>query len=187
MRLLIMGPPGAGKGTQGKRVAADLGIPAISTGEIFRTNVANQTDLGQIVAAIMAKGELVPDSVTIDLVADRLAQPDAAGGFLLDGFPRTIPQAEALDKILARLGSSLDAVLSLEVDGETLVQRMLKRAAIEGRDDDNEATIRRRFEVYEADTEPLLTLYRARGLIVSVDGLGGVEEVNSRILAALGK
>ena len=185
MRLLIMGPPGAGKGTQGKRLAEELAIPAVSTGDIFRTNVANQTELGKVVSAIMAKGELVPDSVTVDLVADRLAQPDAGAGFLLDGFPRTVVQAEALDGILAELGQRLDAVLSLVVDDETLVRRMLSRAEIEGRTDDNEDTIRRRFAVYAAETEPLLALYRERGLLVEVDGLGSVDEVLDRIIGAL--
>ncbi len=187
MRMLIMGPPGAGKGTQGKEVAAEFGIPEISTGAIFRSNVAEQTELGKVVAAIMEKGELVPDSVTVDLVADRLAKPDTAPGFLLDGFPRTVAQAEALDGILAKLGIKLDAVLSLVVDEETLVQRMAKRATIEGRADDNEETIRRRFEVYTAETEPLLALYRDRGLLVEVDGLGEVAEVHQRIVAALKK
>ncbi|MDR0284780.1 MAG: adenylate kinase [Propionibacteriaceae bacterium] len=187
MRMLIMGPPGAGKGTQGKRVAEEFGIPEVSTGAIFRFNVANQTELGKVVSAIMEKGELVPDSVTVDLVADRLAQPDTAPGFLLDGFPRTLAQVESLDGILAKLGIKLDAVLSLVVDGETLVQRMLKRAEIEGRADDNEETIRRRFEVYTAETEPLLALYRDRGLLVEVDGLGSVDEVHARIVAALKK
>ena len=185
MRLLIMGPPGAGKGTQGKVVAEELGVPAISTGNIFRSNVANQTELGKVVSAIMEKGELVPDSLTVELVADRLAQPDTAPGFLLDGFPRTLPQAHSLDDILAELGIALDAVLSLVVDSETLVQRMLKRAQIEGRADDNEETIRRRFEVYSAETEPLLAFYRDRGLVVEVDGLGTVPEVHARIMAAL--
>jgi len=182
-----MGPPGAGKGTQGKKIAETFGIPEISTGAIFRTNVANQTELGKVVSAIMEKGELVPDSVTVDLVADRLAQPDTAPGFLLDGFPRTVAQAESLDQILATLDVELDAVLSLIVDGETLIQRMMKRAAIEGRADDNEETIRRRFEVYTAETAPLLALYRERGLLVEVDGLGTVDEVNARIVAALTK
>jgi adenylate kinase len=185
--MLIMGPPGAGKGTQGKKVAEEFGIPEISTGAIFRSNVAEKTELGKVVSAIMEKGELVPDSVTVDLVADRLAKPDTAPGFLLDGFPRTVPQAEALDGILAKLGIALDAVLSLVVDGETLVQRMMKRAEIEGRADDNEETIRRRFEVYTAETEPLLALYRDRGLLVEVDGLGAVDEVHARIVAALKK
>jgi adenylate kinase len=185
--MLIMGPPGAGKGTQGKKVAEEFGIPEISTGAIFRSNVAEKTELGKVVSAIMEKGELVPDSVTVDLVADRLAKPDTAPGFLLDGFPRTVAQAEALDGILAKLGITLDAVLSLVVDGETLVQRMMKRAEIEGRADDNEETIRRRFEVYTAETEPLLALYRDRGLLVEVDGLGAVDEVHARIVAALKK
>jgi len=185
MRMLIMGPPGAGKGTQAKQVAAEFGIPAISTGDIFRSNVANQTELGKIVSEIMNKGELVPDSLTVELVADRLAQPDTAPGFLLDGFPRTLPQVESLDKILADLGIALDVVLSLVVDEDTLVARMLKRAEIEGRADDNEETIRRRFEVYAAETEPLLATYRDRGLLVEVDGLGAVDEVNARIVAAV--
>jgi adenylate kinase len=187
MRMLIMGPPGAGKGTQGKKVAEGLGIAEISTGAIFRSNVANQTELGKVVSAIMAKGELVPDSVTVDLVADRLQQPDAGVGFLLDGFPRTVGQAESLDQILDQMGVELDAVLSLVVDVDTLVERMAKRAIIEGRADDNEETIRRRLEVYTAETEPLLALYRERGLLVEVDGLGSVDEVNDRILAALQK
>ena len=185
MRMLIMGPPGAGKGTQAKKLAEGYGIPEISTGAIFRSNVANQTELGKIVSAIMESGELVPDSVTVDLVADRLGWQDAKEGFLLDGFPRTIPQAEALDAILDDLGVTLDAVVSLVVDGETLVGRMLSRAALEGRADDNEETIRRRFEVYTAQTEPLLTFYRDRGLLVEVDGLGTIDEVYSAITTAL--
>jgi adenylate kinase len=185
MRLLIMGPPGAGKGTQGAKIAQYFSIPEVSTGAIFRANVAQRTELGQVAAAIMAKGELVPDSVTVRLVADRLGQPDAARGFLLDGFPRTVAQAHGLDDILAGLGSALDAVLSLVVEPETLVQRMLRRAEIEGRADDNEETIRRRFEVYTASTEPLLALYRSRGLLVEVDGLGTVDEVHARVIAAL--
>jgi len=183
--MLIMGPPGAGKGTQGKKIAAAFGIPEVSTGAIFRSNVANQTELGKVVSQIMEKGELVPDSVTVNLVADRLAQPDTAPGFLLDGFPRTVAQAESLDEILATLGVELDAVLCLKVDSETLIQRMMKRAQIEGRADDNEETIRRRFEVYIAETEPLKNLYRERGLLVEVAGEGSVDEVHDRIMAAL--
>jgi len=183
--MLIMGPPGAGKGTQAKVIAQEFGIPEISTGAIFRFNVANQTELGKVVSAIMEKGELVPDSVTVDLIQDRLSQPDTEAGFLLDGFPRTLAQVDSLDQILAGLGVELDCVLSLIVDGETLVARMLKRAEIEGRADDNEETIRRRFEVYNEETEPLLSLYRDRGLLVEVDGLGTVDEVNERIVTAL--
>ena len=185
MRLLIMGPPGAGKGTQGKTVAADFGVPAISTGDIFRTNVANKTELGQVVSAIMAKGELVPDSVTVDLVADRLAQADAAAGFLLDGFPRTLAQAQSLDEILDKLGFHIDAVISMVVDRETLVQRMLKRAEIEGRSDDNEDTIRARMAIYVEATDPLLAVYRDRGLLLEVDGIGTIDEVAGRITKAL--
>ncbi|MDR0959787.1 MAG: adenylate kinase [Propionibacteriaceae bacterium] len=187
MRMLIMGPPGAGKGTQGVVIAEHFGIPAISTGAIFRSNVAEQTELGKVVSEIMNRGELVPDDVTTQLVADRLAQPDAAQGFLLDGFPRTVPQAKSLDEILDKLGTPLDAVLSLVVSDEVLVARMMKRAEIEHREDDNEETIRNRFKVYADETEPLLALYRDRGLLVEVDGLGEVAEVNDRIVAALEK
>jgi adenylate kinase len=185
--MLIMGPPGAGKGTQAKQVAQEFGIPAISTGDIFRTNVANQTELGKVVSAIMAKGALVPDSVTADLVADRLAQADTKPGFLLDGFPRTPAQVASLDQILAKLGVQLDVVLSLKVDEDTLVKRMLHRAELEGRADDNEETIRRRFEVYAEETEPLLTTYGGRGLLVEVDGMGTVGEVHDRTVAAVRK
>ena len=185
MRMLIMGPPGAGKGTQGAEIAKEFGIAEISTGAIFRSNVADKTELGLQVAAIMEKGEYVPDEVTIKLVEDRLSQPDVENGFLLDGFPRTVAQAESLDEFLTEQGRPLDAVLSLVVDGDVLVQRMMKRASIEGRADDNEETIRRRFEVYTQQTEPLLALYRAKNLVVEVNGLGSVAEVHQRILAAL--
>ncbi|MDR1806581.1 MAG: adenylate kinase [Propionibacteriaceae bacterium] len=187
MRLLIMGPPGAGKGTQGALIAEHLVIPAISTGAIFRSNVANQTELGQVVAKIMAEGGLVPDEVTIAIVADRLAQPDTAQGFLLDGFPRTVAQAEALDAILEKLGTPLDTALSLTADPDELVARMLKRAEIEHRADDNEATIRQRFAVYQEETAPLLDLYRRRGQLTEVNGLGDIPEVTGRILEALGR
>jgi adenylate kinase len=180
-----MGPPGAGKGTQAKQIASEFGIPEISTGAIFRSNVANGTELGQIVSAIMAKGELVPDEVTVGLVTNRLAEPDAAEGFLLDGFPRTIPQAEALCELLDGSNLCIDAVISLVVDAEAVVQRMLKRAELEGRDDDNEETIRRRFEVYYAETEPLMAFFREHGRVVEVDGMGEIAEVTARILAAL--
>jgi adenylate kinase len=180
-----MGPPGAGKGTQGVTIAQHYGIPAISTGAIFRDNVARQTELGQVVSRLMAAGELVPDAVTVQIVADRLTEPDTAAGFLLDGFPRTIAQAEALDALMAEVDTPLDAVLSLTVDEDQLVARMLKRAQLEGRADDNEETIRRRFEVYAAETAPLLERYRDR--LVEVDGLGDIDEVFGRIIAALAK
>ncbi|MDR0489417.1 MAG: adenylate kinase [Propionibacteriaceae bacterium] len=187
MRMLIMGPPGAGKGTQGTKVAEELGIPEISTGAVFRWNIAHQTELGIQVKKIIDNGDLVPDPIVEALVADRLAQPDTAPGFLLDGFPRTIHQAQGLDEILATLGVELDAALSLVVDAETLIARMMKRAAIEGRADDNEETIRHRFEVYEEVTAPLLAFYRERGLLVEVDGLGDVDVVHERIITALKK
>jgi adenylate kinase len=168
-------------------VAEHVGVPAISTGAIFRDNVARQTELGQVVSRLMAAGELVPDEVTVQIVADRLGEEDAAEGFLLDGFPRTVAQAEALDDLLAAAGRPLHAVLSLTVDEDQLVARMLKRAELEGRADDNEETIRRRFAVYAAETAPLLERYRDRGLLVEVDGVGGVEEVFARLTAALGR
>lgn len=185
MRLVIVGAPGAGKGTQASGIASHFGIPAISTGEIFRANIKNQTDLGVQVAAIIADGGLVSDEITDAIVADRLDQADAAEGFLLDGYPRNEHQVEALDGYLADHGAKLDAVISLVVDPEVLVDRLLKRAAIEGRADDNEATIRHRMEVYTAETEPLLTIYRQRGLLLEVNGLGDVAEVGQRITAAL--
>ncbi|MDR1386476.1 MAG: adenylate kinase [Propionibacteriaceae bacterium] len=185
MRMLIMGPPGAGKGTQGVEIARHYGVPAISTGAIFRSNVERGTELGLVVGQLMAKGEYVPDEVTIKIVAQRLAEPDAAAGFLLDGFPRTVPQAEALDLLLAEAGGPLQAVLSLLVETETLVARMLKRAEIEHRADDNEDAIRRRFEVYQAETAPLLDRYSGQGLLVEVDGVGAVDQVTARCAAAL--
>jgi len=185
MRLLIMGPPGAGKGTQAALIAAHFGIPSISTGEIFRSNVQRQTELGQVVDQIMRSGGLVPDDVTIQIVADRLAEPDTKPGFLLDGCPRTMAQAEALDGILEKLGTPLDTVLALVVDPDLLVARMMKRAEIEHRADDNEETIRERFAVYREATAPLLALYRERDQLTEVDGFGDIDVVNRRILEAL--
>lgn len=185
MRLIIMGAPGAGKGTQAPGIAAHYGIPAISTGDIFRSNVKQKTELGLQVEAIMAAGDYVPDELTEQIVADRLDQDDAAPGFLLDGFPRTLHQVAALDDYLAAHDHQLDAVLSLTVDSEALIQRLLKRAQLEGRADDTEETIRHRMEVYERDTEPLLDHYRDRGLLVEVDGDGRVAEVAERAVAAL--
>ncbi len=183
MRLLIMGPPGAGKGTQAVRIAAHLGIPTISTGEIFRSNITRGTAMGLKVKRIIDAGDYVPDDVTEAIVADRLAEPDCARGFLLDGFPRTMHQVEALDRILGANG--LNAVLSLEADTEPLVARMLHRAEIENRPDDNETTIRHRMQVYAEETEPLLAHYREAGLLVEVDGDGTMDEVTDRIAAVL--
>jgi len=180
-----MGAPGAGKGTQATRIADRYGIPTISTGAIFRANLAEGTPLGLKVKAIMDAGDYVPDEVTEEIVADRLRQDDAAQGWLLDGFPRTPHQVEALDAFLAEQGNDLDAVVSLLVDPELLIERLLGRAASEGRSDDNEETIRNRMNVYAAETEPLLDTYRERGLLVEVDGVGSVDEVTARIVAAI--
>lgn len=183
--LLIVGPPGAGKGTQAVRIAERYSIPAISTGDIFRANIKQQTELGQQVSAILDRGELVPDSLTNDLVADRLSQADAEAGYLLDGYPRTTGQVEFLEGVNAQRGQKVDAVIRLLADTEEVVTRLGKRAAEQGRSDDNEETIRHRLEVYERETAPLIELFASRGLIVEVDGLGEIDEVTERILNAL--
>jgi adenylate kinase len=185
MRLVLLGPPGAGKGTQAKRLAESLGVPAISTGDIFRANVSSDTELGVLAKSYMDAGEYVPDSVTNDMVRGRLAEPDASNGFLLDGYPRTTAQVEVLDGILAETGSALDAVVELTADADEVVQRLLKRAEIEGRADDTEEVIRRRLEVYAEQTAPLTDVYRARGLVRKVDGMGAVDEVTDRLAKAL--
>ena len=184
-RLLIVGPPGAGKGTQASRIAEAYGVPAISTGDIFRANIREQTPLGIRVQAILDAGDLVPDALTNDLVADRIAQPDTARGFLLDGYPRTEEQVKFLDAYLAEFGTALDAVIRLVADEDEVVRRLLQRGQELGRTDDTEATIRHRQQVYARETEPLLAIYQQRGLIVGVDGLGTVDEVTGRILDGL--
>ena len=185
MRLLILGPPGAGKGTQAARIAEHLGVPAISTGDIFRANIKGGTPLGKKVQDILAAGQYVPDEVTNEIVADRLAQEDAQGGFLLDGYPRTPAQVEALDGMLADAGQQLDAVLELTVPTDEVVQRLLKRAQIEGRADDTEDVIRERMAVYTRETQPLSDTYAARGLLREVDGTGDMDEVFARLEGAL--
>jgi adenylate kinase len=185
MRLLIMGPPGAGKGTQAKFVAAHFGIPAISTGDIFRANVSQGTPLGVEAKRYMDAGEYVPDEVTNRMVRNRIEEPDAAGGFLLDGYPRTLAQVEELDDMVKHTGHKLDAVVVLTVDQEEIVQRLLQRAQTEGRADDTEEVIRRRQEVYAEQTQPLIEVYKQRGLVREVDGLGEVDEVTKRVFAAL--
>lgn len=184
-RFLLIGPPGAGKGTQAARLAESYGIPAISTGDIFRYNVKNETELGKLAKSFMDRGEYVPDSVTNDLVRDRLSHEDAQSGFLLDGYPRTADQVNELDSILADQGKSLDAVIQLTADTDEVVRRLLNRAIEQGRADDTEEVIRRRLEVYEAETAPLTSVYAARGLVVMVDGLGAIDEVTDRIREAL--
>ena len=185
MRLIIVGPPGAGKGTQASRIAASFGIPAISTGDIFRANIKNETNLGKQVKDILSAGGYVTDEVTNAIVRDRLHEDDAAPGFLLDGYPRTLPQVDALDAMLAEDGHALDAVLELTVDEDAVVQRLIKRAEIEGRSDDTEQVIRERQALYRKETAPLAELYGQRGLLVQVDGMGEVDEVTARIEQAL--
>ena len=180
MRLVLVGPPGAGKGTQAARLAERLDVPHISTGDLFRANLANQTPLGVTARRYMDAGELVPDEVTVEMVRERLAKDDAAKGFILDGFPRTVAQAAALTEILDAAGDSLDAVVALEVPEEELVARLLSR----GRADDTEDVIRRRQQVYREETEPLLRHYA--DLLVTVDAVGDIPEITDRTLQALG-
>jgi adenylate kinase len=185
MRLLIMGPPGAGKGTQAHRIAEHYEIPPVSTGDIFRAMKTADTPLARQLRTIMDTGGYVSDEITNAIVAERLNQSDCDGGFILDGYPRTLQQVETLDDILAGSGKKLDAVISLIADVDEVVDRLLRRAQIEGRSDDTADTIRRRQAIYAQETEPLLEVYRARGLLVEVDGLGAIDEVSARLLAAL--
>ena len=180
-RLLLIGPPGAGKGTQAQRLSEALGVPAISTGDIFREHLRNETELGLQAKAYMDAGDNVPDSLTNDLVNDRLSQPDAAEGFLLDGYPRTTDQVRALDEILAAHNASLDVVVELVADPDVVVERLKKRALDQGRADDDEAVVRHRLEVYSRQTAPLIDVYAARGLLSKVDGIGEIAEVTGRI------
>jgi adenylate kinase len=184
-RLIIMGPPGAGKGTQAVRIADRYGIPAISTGDIFRSNIKDGTDLGQQVKSILDAGGYVPDEVTNDIVRDRLAWVDAAPGFLLDGYPRTTGQVAFLDEVLADHGHALDGVVELTVDEDSVVERLLKRAETEGRTDDTEAVIRERQAIYRKETAPLIALYEQHGVLVKVDGMGSVDEVTERVVKAV--
>lgn len=187
MRMIILGPPGAGKGTQASGIAERFGIPAISTGDMFRENIANETELGKKVKAILAAGEFVSDDITDAMLFDRLGRDDAKNGFLLDGYPRTIGQVESLDHYLAEKGQKLDVVLQLTVNREEVVGRLRKRAQIEGRIDDTEDVINNRMDVYVEETKPLIDVYQGRGLLVPVDGMGAVAEVTQRIDDALDK
>lgn len=179
MKLLFIGPPGAGKGTQAKLVAERLGIPHISTGDMFRHHVSEGTDLGEKVEAIMAAGEYVPDEITVAMLKERISEEDAASGYILDGFPRTEGQVESLDNLIGERG--LDKVVVFEVVEDELIDRMLSR----GRADDTEETIRNRFEVYREQTQPLLDIYGSRDLTVTVDGMGEIAEVTDRVVAVL--
>ncbi|MBK5239132.1 MAG: adenylate kinase [Actinomycetales bacterium] len=184
-RLLLIGPPGAGKGTQAVVLASTYKIPAISTGDIFRSNVANETELGLQVKAIMAAGEYVPDSLTNAVVENRLAEDDAKAGFLLDGYPRTTDQVHELDRMLEAQATSLDVVVLITANTDEVVSRLLNRAVVEGRADDTEDVIRHRLALYEEQTAPLIALYEKNNLVVTVDGLGAVDDVTARIIAAL--
>ncbi|MFE7167263.1 adenylate kinase [Streptomyces sp. NPDC057616] len=213
MRIVLVGPPGAGKGTQATRLAGKLSIPHISTGDLFRANISRQTELGKLAKSYMDAGNLVPDEVTIAMAKDRMEQPDAENGFLLDGFPRNVSQAEALDELLKTEGIKLDAVLDLEVPEEEVVKRIAGRricrndsahvfhvtyspAKKDGvcdvcggelyqRDDDSEETVRKRLEVYHTQTEPIIDYYKTQGLVVTISSLGPVDEVTQRALEAL--
>ncbi|MGB3911522.1 MAG: adenylate kinase [Pseudolysinimonas sp.] len=184
-RLLIVGPPGAGKGTQAARIAEHFGIPTISTGDIFRKNIAEGTELGTQVKAIVDAGDYVPDSLTNALVTDRLNEADAAGGFLLDGYPRTTDQVRYLTELLSSHGHALDAVIRLVADQDEIVRRLRQRAIEMGRVDDSEEAIRHRQEVYLRETAPLIELFREQGLLVEIDGLGAIDDVTERIFEAL--
>ncbi|MFJ7206429.1 adenylate kinase [Streptomyces sp. NPDC098789] len=215
MRIVLVGPPGAGKGTQATVLAETLSIPHISTGDLFRANISQKTELGQRAQAYMSKGDLVPDEVTIDMAKDRMEQPDAENGFLLDGFPRNVSQAEALDVILKAQGIKLDAVLDLEVEEDEVVKRIAGRRTCRNdnkhifhvdyapskvagvcdvcggelylREDDSEATVRNRLDVYHTQTEPIIDFYKAQGLLVTIPALGEVKDVTQRAMDALKK
>ncbi len=184
-RLIIIGPPGSGKGTQAEHIAAHFNVPAISTGDIFRSNVREQTQLGDEATRFLDRGEFVPDDVTNAMVRERLAEADANGGFLLDGYPRNTSQVEALDAMLAESGKHIDGVVLLLVDDDELTARMLNRAREQGRSDDTAEVIRRRLELYRTETAPVVDLYAERGIVADVDGSGTPAEVTDRAVAAV--
>ena len=184
-RLLIVGPQGSGKGTQGVRIAESFGIPVVSTGDIFRANIKEGTELGQQVTAILDAGDLVPDELTSAIVRDRLSQDDAAAGFLLDGYPRNTHQVEHLDEFLAGRGESLDAVILLDVPREESISRLALRATEQGRTDDTPEAIAHRLDIYEHETAPIISVYEQRGIVDRIDGVGSLDEITARISAAL--
>lgn len=183
--IILMGAPGAGKGTQAKLLEEAIGLPQVATGDLFRYNLEHKTELGKLAKTYMDKGELVPDEVTVAMVKERLSQPDCVDGAILDGFPRTIAQAEALDSMLEELGGRIDVVIYIQVDTEVLVDRLLKRADKEGRADDNEETIRTRMRVYQEQTQPLLDFYQKRDLLVKVDGDQPIPAVHADVKAVV--
>jgi adenylate kinase len=185
MKIILFGPPGAGKGTQAKKIETKYNIPQLSTGEMFRAAIKNQSPLGVKVKTILDQGRLVPDETVVDLVAEALDRPEYAGGYILDGFPRTVPQAEAFESLLEKKGSSLDAFLMLKVSEAELVNRILSRG--EGRSDDNPEKVKVRLDVYNKETAPVLDYYDKKGLVSYIDGFGTVDEIFSRIEKALGK
>jgi adenylate kinase len=185
LNVLLLGPQGSGKGTQAKRIASEYGLAHVASGDMFRAAIEAKTPLGRRVEPILASGALVPDELTIALIRERLAQPDAGDGFVLDGYPRTLPQAEALDELLAELGRPLSIVLELQVPDEICVQRMLKRAEEEGRPDDTPEAIARRLEIYHRDTAPLVDHYLGTGKVVGIHGEGTVDDVYAEIQDAL--
>lgn len=187
MRIVFLGAPGSGKGTQASRLKAELGLAHISTGELLRAAVAAGSELGQRVKAVMEAGQLVSDALMLGILEQRMAQPDVAAGFILDGYPRNLNQAAALDAMLQRIGQPVMHAVQLDVDSELLIERLAKRAAQEGRKDDNPETVRARQQVYQQQTEPVLEHYRAQGKLRVVDGVGTLDEVYARILAALGR
>ncbi|WOF22290.1 adenylate kinase [Microbacterium betulae] len=184
-RLLIVGPQGSGKGTQGVLVAEAFGVPVVSTGDIFRANIKDGTELGRKVTAILDAGDLVPDEVTSEIVRDRLSQDDAAAGFLLDGYPRNTVQVDHLDAFLGARGEGLDAVVLLDVPRRESIARIAKRAAEQGRSDDTEEAISNRLDIYESETAPIIDVYGARGIVDRIDGVGTLDEITERIFAAL--
>jgi adenylate kinase len=185
VNVLLLGPQGSGKGTQAKRIAAEYGIPHIATGDMLRAAIGAGSDLGRRVQTIVESGRLVPDDLMIDLIRDRLAEPDAQEGFVLDGFPRTLAQAEALDELLAEIGRSLSIVFGFQLDDATGMQRMLRRAEIEGRTDDTPEVIAQRLELYHRETEPLIEHYRMQGNLVGIHAERTVDEVFAEIQEAL--
>jgi adenylate kinase len=185
MRLILFGPPGAGKGTQAEAISEGFSLPHIATGDIFRENAKNATDLGRQAKEYMDQGALVPDDIVIAMVDERLSRDDVSDGFLLDGFPRTVAQAEALDKALAAHGTAIDAVLRLLVDDEELVSRLLQRAQEQGRSDDTREVVETRLQVYRNETEPLVDRYRQQGVLHEIDGQGSIDEVRERVLETI--